>query len=91
MNKDRRRSSIHDITSVNNGDVAVPEPPTNSSAKSSKPPTSVNMYGGTAIGQPVVGTPVNLAPPTHMAAYGVGTPVVPGAPSKMDPRASRLR
>ncbi|KAF5761931.1 putative transcription factor MYB-related family [Helianthus annuus] len=92
MNKDRRRSSIHDITSVNNADVAVPQPPTNSSpGKSTKPPTTVNMYGGTAIGQPVVGTPVNLVPAPHMAAYGVGTPVVPGAPSNMDPRASRRR
>lgn len=27
MNKDRRRTSIHDITSVNNGDVPVPQVP----------------------------------------------------------------
>lgn len=27
MNKDRRRSSIHDITSVNNGDISVPQGP----------------------------------------------------------------
>ncbi|XP_076926137.1 transcription factor SRM1-like [Bidens hawaiensis] len=86
MNKDRRRSSIHDITSANNADVAVPQPPTNDSpGKPTQPPT---MYGETAIGQPVVGTPVNLVPPPHMAAgYGV----VPGAPANMDPRASRRR
>lgn len=95
MNKDRRRSSIHDITSVNNGDVSVPQPPTNGSpaaaSKSSKQPTGVNTYGGTTIGQPVVGTPVNLAAaPPHMA-YGMGTPVVPGAPPNMDPRPSRHR
>lgn len=68
MNKDRRRSSIHDITSVNNGDVPLPQPP-----------TGVGM----TIGQPVgggplvsaVGTPVGLAaaaPAAHMT-YGVGT------------------
>lgn len=81
MNKDRRRSSIHDITSVNNGDVAVPQPPTNGSPVAKQPP----MYGGTTIGQPVgpaVGTPVG---PAHMA-YGV-----PGGPSNMDPRSSRHR
>lgn len=48
INKDRRRSSIHDITSVNTGDVSVPQGPitgqTNgsaagtSTAKSIKPP-----------------------------------------------------
>lgn len=27
INKDRRRTSIHDITSVNNGDVSVPQVP----------------------------------------------------------------
>lgn len=91
MNKDRRRSSIHDITSVNNGDVLVPQPPTNGSPATKQSP-NMTAYGGTTIGQPVVGTPVNLAPPPpHMAAYSVGTPVVPGAPSNMDPRASRHR
>ncbi|XP_071735774.1 transcription factor SRM1 [Rutidosis leptorrhynchoides] len=92
MNKDRRRSSIHDITSANNADVAIPQPPTNDSpSKSSKQPTGVNMYGGTTIGQPVVGTPVNLgAPPPHVA-YGIGTPVLPGAPPNMDRKPSRHR
>ncbi|GJY84560.1 transcription factor SRM1, partial [Tanacetum coccineum] len=76
-NKDRRRSSIHDITSVNNGDVSVPQPPTNdSSGKSTKQP----IFGG----QPVVGTPVNVAP-----GYSVGTPV--GVPPNIDPRGSRHR
>ncbi|KAI3764101.1 hypothetical protein L2E82_14104 [Cichorium intybus] len=87
MNKDRRRSSIHDITSVNNGDVAVPQPPTNGSPAAKQAP-GVGVYGGTTIGQPVgpaVGTPVSLAAAPHMA-YGV-----PGGPSNMDPRASRHR
>lgn len=73
MNKDRRRSSIHDITSVNNADVSVPQTPTNGSP--------AGKFGGTTIGQPVIGTPVNLAPP-HMAY---------GAPSNLDPKGSGSR
>ncbi|XP_051148571.1 transcription factor SRM1-like [Andrographis paniculata] len=110
MNKDRRRSSIHDITSVNNGDVSVPQVPitgqANTSAagvspgKSNKPlpqtpvgAPGITAYGAPTIGQPLVsavGTPVNLAPPPHMA-YGVGAPilgppgVVPGAPMSIPP------
>nr|GMD18521.1 transcription factor DIVARICATA-like [Ipomoea batatas] len=68
MNKDRRRSSIHDITSVNSGDVSSPQGPitgqTNgttagsSSGKSNKQPAAhpgVGVYGPTTIGQPVGG------------------------------------
>lgn len=81
MNKDRRRSSIHDITSVNNGDVSAPQGPitgqTNDSAansvgKSAKqaPPTpsgapGVGIYGAPTIGQPIGGPLVSA----------VGTPV----------------
>lgn len=80
MNKERRRSSIHDITNVNNADMSVPQGPitgqTNGSGGSSgKPskqpsqsqaaPSGVGMYGGTAIGQPVGGPLVSA----------VGTPV----------------
>ncbi|THF99098.1 hypothetical protein TEA_021939 [Camellia sinensis var. sinensis] len=69
MNKDRRRSSIHDITSVNNGDVSVPQGPitgqtncsaTGTSGKSNKPPSQtpaapsgVGVYGAPTIGQPI--------------------------------------
>lgn len=81
MNKDRRRSSIHDITSVNTGDVSVPQGPitgqTNGSAagvsavKSNKPPPQATAAApgvgmyGTTIGQPVGGPLVSA----------VGTPV----------------
>ncbi|KAK1385365.1 Transcription factor SRM1 [Heracleum sosnowskyi] len=81
MNKDRRRSSIHDITNVN--DVAVPQGPiigqTNGSSggSSGKPskqvsqspaaPSGVPMYGGTTIGQPVGG---------HLIS-AIGTPMIP--------------
>ncbi|XP_042502630.1 transcription factor SRM1-like [Macadamia integrifolia] len=80
MNKDRRRSSIHDITSVGNGEVSAPQGPitgqTNGSSagasdKSSKIPhqapagaPGVGVYG-TTIGQPVGGPLVSA----------VGTPV----------------
>ncbi|KAL1556467.1 transcription factor SRM1 [Salvia divinorum] len=90
-----RRSSIHDMTNVNNGngDVSVPQVPI----------TGVGMYGPPTMGQPIIGplvstvcTPVNLPPPPHLA-YGVGAPVhvhcgigapvhgpvVPGAPMNM--------
>ncbi|XP_070027662.1 transcription factor SRM1-like [Nicotiana sylvestris] len=77
-NKDRRRSSIHDITSVNNGDVSAPQ---GSSGKSNKrsieapvAPLAVGIYGTTTIGQPVtaplvsaIDTPVNLSAPTYMS------------------------
>ncbi|XP_058194012.1 transcription factor SRM1 [Rhododendron vialii] len=69
MNKDRRRSSIHDITNVNGGDVAVSQAPitgqtnVSSSGASSKAnkapsqtqgaPSGVGMYGPPTIGQPV--------------------------------------
>ncbi|KAJ8546513.1 hypothetical protein K7X08_032390 [Anisodus acutangulus] len=81
MNRDRRRSSIHDITSVNTGEVSVPQGPitgqTNgssggSSSKPSKQPTpapaappGVSIYGATSIGQPIGGPFVSA----------VGTPV----------------
>uniref|UniRef100_A0A0A9CR26 Uncharacterized protein n=1 Tax=Arundo donax TaxID=35708 RepID=A0A0A9CR26_ARUDO len=79
MNRERRRSSIHDITSVNNGDASAAQGPitgqTNGQAanpgKSSKQspqpantPPGVDAYG-TTIGQPVGGPLVSA----------VGTPV----------------
>ncbi|KAL1832700.1 hypothetical protein ACET3Z_002351 [Daucus carota] len=81
MNKDRRRSSIHDITNVN--DVVVPQGTINgqtngSSGGSSNKPSKelsqapsllegVLVYGGTTIGQPVGG---------HLVS-AIGTPVHP--------------
>lgn len=78
MNKDRRRSSIHDITSVNGGDVSVPQAPitgqTNGAAVPSKPNkqvvaaapgVGVSMYGAPTMGQPIGGPLVSA----------VGTPV----------------
>ncbi|KAL5983000.1 hypothetical protein ACLOJK_017080 [Asimina triloba] len=87
MNKDRRRSSIHDITSVGNGDISVPQGPitglSNGSSggpgksvkQSSQPPPGapVGVYGTPTIGQPIGGPLVSA----------VGTPVNLPAPSHM--------
>ncbi|GJN01324.1 hypothetical protein PR202_ga18583 [Eleusine coracana subsp. coracana] len=84
MNRERRRSSIHDITSVNNGDASAAQGPitgTNGQAanpgKSSKQtpqpantPPGVDAYG-TTIGQPVGGPLVSA----------VGTPVTLPVPA----------
>uniref|UniRef100_A0A1D1YHV1 Transcription factor MYBS1 n=1 Tax=Anthurium amnicola TaxID=1678845 RepID=A0A1D1YHV1_9ARAE len=80
MNKDRRRSSIHDITTVSSGDLSLPQGPitgqTNGpvvgAGKLAKPsgqpplgPNGVGVYGTTTIGQAVGGPLVST----------VGTPV----------------
>lgn len=87
MNKDRRRSSIHDITSVGNTDISGAQGPITgqangsaggSASKSTKQPPQppagppgVGMYGAPTIGQPVGGPLVSA----------VGTPVnLPSAP-----------
>lgn len=79
VNKDRRRTSIHDITTLGVGDMTAPHGPITGQmnapiiAKPSKQPSQIMtgplMYG-TTIGQPVgghlvsaVGTPVNLPMP----------------------------
>lgn len=88
MNKDRRRSSIHDITSVGNGDVTAPQGPITgqsngpagaagkSGKQASQPPagaSGVGIYGTTTIGQPIGGPLVSA----------VGTPVNLPAPGHM--------
>ncbi|KAL1568744.1 regulator of chromosome condensation [Salvia divinorum] len=79
MNKDRRRSSIHDITSVSCGNVSEPQVPitgqTNGGGSSGKPnkslpqspvaATGVGMHGPPTMGQPIGGPLVSA----------VGTPV----------------
>ncbi|XP_058097817.1 transcription factor SRM1-like [Magnolia sinica] len=88
MNKDRRRSSIHDITSVGNGDISAPQGPITgqsngptgtpgkSAKQSSQPPPGapgVGVYGTPTIGQPIGGPLVSA----------VGTPVNLSAPPHM--------
>ncbi|CAA2987209.1 transcription factor DIVARICATA-like [Olea europaea subsp. europaea] len=81
MNRDRRRSSIHDITNVNAVDLSVPQHPitgqtnglpaggssVNSNRSTPQTPAGprVGMYGAPTIGQPVGGPFVSA----------VGTPV----------------
>ncbi|KAH6773971.1 Duplicated homeodomain-like superfamily protein [Perilla frutescens var. frutescens] len=90
MNKDRRRSSIHDITSVNSGGVSVPQVPitgqTNGSAaaaaggssgKSNKlvPQSPVAATGVSMYGPPSMGQPIG-----GPLVSAVGTPVNLQAP-----------
>ncbi|XP_051183477.1 transcription factor MYBS1 [Lolium perenne] len=64
MNRDRRRSSIHDITSINAGEV-VPQ----QGQATKHPAAGMAMYGGAPMGHPVAGH--------HMVpAAAVGTPVM---------------
>ncbi|CAM0901711.1 unnamed protein product [Alopecurus aequalis] len=97
MNRERRRSSIHDITSVNgeasaaqgpitgtNGQAAVKSP--KQPAQPANPPPGVDAFG-TTIGQPVGGPLVSavgtpVTAPPHMA-YGMHVPV----PGTVVPRA----
>ncbi|GMJ13533.1 hypothetical protein like AT1G49010 [Hibiscus trionum] len=84
INRDRRRSSIHDITSVNNGDTSHQAPITGQQA------TNTSPSGGVAMGQSVkhraqphlhgigmYGAPVGrpIAATGHMGS-AVGTPVM---------------
>ncbi|KAI4335812.1 hypothetical protein L6164_014421 [Bauhinia variegata] len=86
MNRDRRRSSIHDITSVNNGDMAGNQAPitgqhgnTNPSnaiavGQSLKHRTQPYIAPGLGMCATPMGHPV-AAPPGHVAS-AVGTPVM---------------
>lgn len=83
MNRDRRRSSIHDITSVNNGDAASHQAPITGQQANTNPAgaaaaavkhrAQTHMPGLGMYAAPV-GHPV-AAPPGHMAS-AVGTPVM---------------
>ncbi|TYI64009.1 hypothetical protein E1A91_D09G056400v1 [Gossypium mustelinum] len=84
MNRDRRRSSIHDITSVNNGDTSHQAPITGQQANTNSPGAAVmgqsvkhraqphlpglGMYGA-PVGRPIA------AAPGHIGS-AVGTPVM---------------
>lgn len=90
MNRDRRRSSIHDITSVNNGDVSTPQAPITGQQGNGNPASAAAAGVGPPLkhhraqpGMPagalgMYGTPMGhpvAAPPGHMAS-AVGTPVM---------------
>lgn len=95
INKERRRSSIHDITSVNNGSGTSKMPITGKGARASPqiPPGSSNLAGATVFGSPIcpapivgpggstIGTPVPLQPPPMAGPYVTRGPLPgPGPP-----------
>ncbi|KAI3785619.1 hypothetical protein L1987_44743 [Smallanthus sonchifolius] len=84
MNRDRRRTSIHDITSVNNGDVSSHQIPITGQSGSTNPstvgapmkhrPHQPSMLPGMGMYGAPMGHPVAAAP-GHMPS-AVGTPVM---------------
>lgn len=100
INKDKRRSSIHDITSVNNGDAAQqgqgpitgqPAPGTSTVGQPMQGGMQPGMYGpGQQMmnQQTAVGAPVMLPPPGHVP-FGprghLSRPVMPGQQMGMAP------
>ncbi|CAN6463344.1 unnamed protein product [Victoria cruziana] len=86
INKDRRRSSIHDITSVSNGDMQAGQGPitgqTNGAVGSTGKPTkgASQLPGGSGVG--VYGTPIGQ-PIGGPLVSAVGTPVSIPSPGHM--------
>lgn len=78
MNRDRRRTSIHDITSVNNGDVSSHQMPITGQSGSTNPST------GSTVGAPMKHRPHQPSMPPGMGMYGapMGHPVA-AAPGHM--------
>ncbi|KAJ0037683.1 hypothetical protein Pint_23252 [Pistacia integerrima] len=90
MNKDRRRSSIHDITSVNNGEISAAQGPitgqTNGSASGASSGKSAKQQPQHPAGPPAVGmygTPTIGQPIGGPLVSAVGTPVNLPAPAHM--------
>lgn len=87
-NKDRRRSSIHDITNVNNGDITVPQGPITGQTNGTP---AVGASSGKSSKQPP-----QAPPPPPVGMYGgttigqpIGGPLVSavGTPVNMAPTA----
>ncbi|KAG6503506.1 transcription factor SRM1-like [Zingiber officinale] len=90
VNKERRRTSIHDITSIDNGDVSAAQgaitghvsglamntlKPIKQSSQPSGTPPAVNVYRAT-IGQPVAGLLIPaVGTPVNLPVYGLRAPV----------------
>ena len=72
INKDKRRSSIHDITSVNNGDAA----------QQGQGPITGQAGPGSATGQPIQG---GMQPGMYPAQQMIGQPPAVGAPVMLPP------
>ncbi|KAJ7942623.1 transcription factor DIVARICATA-like [Quillaja saponaria] len=65
MNKDRRRSSIHDITSVGNGDISAPQGPITGQTNGSS--------AGNSAGKPTKQPPQSAAGPPGVGMYAAPT------------------
>ncbi|MBA0601579.1 hypothetical protein Gorai_004753, partial [Gossypium raimondii] len=90
MNKDRRRSSIHDITSVGNGDVSAPQGPitgqSNGTASGGSAAKSTKQPPGHSVAPPCIsvhGVPTMGQPIGGPLISAVGTPVNLPAPAHM--------
>ncbi|GAB4839643.1 regulator of chromosome condensation [Ancistrocladus abbreviatus] len=90
MNKDRRRSSIHDITSVSNGDLSAPQGPitgqnnnVSTGAASGKPSKQPPQPPPGPPGVGIYGTPTIGQPIGGPLVSAVGTPVNLPAPPHM--------
>ncbi|XP_010521505.1 PREDICTED: transcription factor DIVARICATA-like [Tarenaya hassleriana] len=92
MNKDRRRSSIHDITSVGNGDISSPQGPItgqNNNGGAAGPVGGSTKSAKQAASQPTPGPPAMYGAPTIGQPVGgplvsaLGTPVNLPAPAHM--------
>ncbi|KAG4152887.1 hypothetical protein ERO13_D04G149100v2 [Gossypium hirsutum] len=90
MNKDRRRSSIHDITSVGNGDVSAPQGPitgqSNDTASGGSAAKSTKQPPGHSVAPPCIsvhGVPTMGQPIGGPLISAVGTPVNLPAPAHM--------
>ncbi|CAH8392254.1 unnamed protein product [Eruca vesicaria subsp. sativa] len=91
MNKERRRSSIHDITSVGDADVSTPQGPITGQNNTNNTGSTAAVAGGgnksakqatsqPPPGPPMYGTPTIGQPVTGPLVSAVGTPVNLPAP-----------
>ncbi|KAM7262243.1 hypothetical protein ACFE04_021320 [Oxalis oulophora] len=86
MNKDRRRSSIHDITSVGNANVSAPQGPITGQSNGSAAapgPSAKSAKQHPAVGAPAIGVPATGQPIAGQLVPAVGTPVNLPAPAHM--------
>ncbi|KAE8660945.1 Transcription factor DIVARICATA [Hibiscus syriacus] len=90
MNKDRRRSSIHDITSVGNGDISAPHGPITAQSNGAasvvsvgKPTKQLPVHPGAPPGIGVHGVPTIGQPIGGPLVSAIGTPVNLPAPPHM--------
>nr|GMD36130.1 transcription factor SRM1 [Ipomoea batatas] len=91
MNKDRRRSSIHDITNVNSGDVSVGQGPITGQTNGSAAAAGGGSSGKSNKPQAVAPAPAGVAMYGGATTIGqpVGVPLVPavGTPMNLPPQA----